>query len=100
MFLDLRNLDAYASSESASKHFLQLNASQYIAVDPILVPTGALQPVKDTPLDFTEATEIGSRLNQTLGLCGEDCIGYVSAKVQILVAYTYTLAARVTGWSS
>ncbi|PLW47722.1 hypothetical protein PCANC_11471 [Puccinia coronata f. sp. avenae] len=75
------NLDAYASSESASKHFLQLNASQYIAVDPILVPTGALQPVKDTPLDFTEATEIGSRLNQTLGLCGEDCIGYDNALV-------------------
>jgi len=75
------NLDAYASSESASKHFLQLNAPQYISTDPILIPTGTLQPVKNTALDFMEPTEIGSRLNQTLGLCGQDCIGYDNALV-------------------
>jgi aldose 1-epimerase len=75
----VRNLDAYVSCGSASKHYLQLNAPQYIATDSILVPTGELQPVKNTPLDFTQPTEIGSRLNQTVGLCGQGCTGYVSA---------------------
>lgn len=75
------NLDAYGSDESAPKHFLQLNAPQYIATDPILIPTGKLESVKNTPLDFLEPTEIGSRLNETAGLCGQDCIGYDNALV-------------------
>ncbi|KAI9600419.1 hypothetical protein H4Q26_000202 [Puccinia striiformis f. sp. tritici PST-130] len=75
------NLDAYASDESASKHFLQLNAPQYIPTDPILIPTGTLESVKGTPLDFIEPAEIGSRLNQTVGLCGQDCTGYDNALV-------------------
>ncbi|PLW49744.1 hypothetical protein PCASD_01569 [Puccinia coronata f. sp. avenae] len=75
------NLDAYVSCGSASKHYLQLNAPQYIATDSILIPTGELQPVKNTPLDFTQPTEIGSRLNQTVGLCGQGCTGYDNALV-------------------
>ncbi|KAA1121776.1 hypothetical protein PGTUg99_028505 [Puccinia graminis f. sp. tritici] len=75
------NLDAYAADESASKHILQLNAPQYIATDPILIPTGKLESVKNTPLDFIQPAEIGSRFKETAGLCGQDCIGYDNALV-------------------
>jgi hypothetical protein len=32
-------------------------------VDQNLIPTGELRPVKGTPMDFTEPTPIGARIN-------------------------------------
>ena len=43
-------------------HVLELNAPQYTPVDPTLIPTGAIDPVAGTPLDFTKATAIGDRI--------------------------------------
>ncbi|MFF5288589.1 aldose epimerase family protein [Paractinoplanes globisporus] len=40
---------------------LQLNASKYTPVDPTLIPTGAIDPVAGTPMDFRRATAIGAR---------------------------------------
>ncbi len=43
-------------------HVLELNAPRYTPVDPTLIPTGAIDPVAGTPLDFTKATAIGDRI--------------------------------------
>jgi len=42
-------------------HALQLNASRYTPVDDTLIPTGAIDPVAGTPMDFRHATAIGAR---------------------------------------
>src|SRR5262245_48587234 len=42
-------------------HKLFLNASRYTPVDPTLIPTGALDPVAGTPMDFRTPTAIGAR---------------------------------------
>jgi len=40
---------------------LMLNASHYTPVDATLIPTGAIDPVAGTPMDFRKATAIGAR---------------------------------------
>jgi aldose 1-epimerase len=45
-----------------NNHTLQLNASRYTPVDATLIPTGKLEPVAGTPLDFTKPEKIGSRI--------------------------------------
>jgi aldose 1-epimerase len=45
-------------------HVLKLNADRYTPVDPTLIPTGAIDPVAGTPLDFTRATPIGDRIRE------------------------------------
>jgi aldose 1-epimerase len=41
---------------------LTLNASRYTPVDPTLIPTGSLDPVAGTPMDFRRSTAIGERI--------------------------------------
>jgi aldose 1-epimerase len=43
-------------------HRLFLNASRYTPVDPTLIPTGAIDPVAGTPMDFRKPTAIGARI--------------------------------------
>jgi aldose 1-epimerase len=43
-------------------HELMLNANKFTPVDAGLIPTGELQSVKDTPMDFTKDTAIGARI--------------------------------------
>ena len=43
-------------------HVLELDADRYTPVDETLIPTGAIDPVEGTPLDFTEPTPIGDRI--------------------------------------
>lgn len=43
-------------------HLLMINASRYTPTDESLIPTGELAPVAGTPLDFTQPTRIGERL--------------------------------------
>jgi aldose 1-epimerase len=43
-------------------HELKLNASRYTPVDETLIPTGALDPVAGTPLDFTDFHAVGERI--------------------------------------
>jgi aldose 1-epimerase len=42
-------------------HLLHLNARRYTPVDATLIPTGAIDPVAGTPMDFTRPTAIGAR---------------------------------------
>lgn len=44
-------------------HVAQLNASRFTPVGETLIPTGELRPVKGTPMDFTDPTPIGSRID-------------------------------------
>ena len=45
------------------KHEIMINAGRFTPVDAGLIPTGELRPVKGTPLDFTQPTAIGARIN-------------------------------------
>jgi aldose 1-epimerase len=49
-------------SGSIEDHVLTLFASHYTPIDDTLIPTGAIAPVDDTPMDFTIPTAIGARL--------------------------------------
>lgn len=44
-------------------HELMLNADRYTPVDSGLIPTGELLPVAETPMDFTDPTAIGARID-------------------------------------
>jgi aldose 1-epimerase len=44
-------------------HLLTLGATHYTPVDPALVPTGEIASVRGTPLDFTTATRLGTRID-------------------------------------
>lgn len=45
-------------------HVLMLNADKYTVFDDALIPTGEIRSVKNTPLDFTSPTAIGSRIGE------------------------------------
>ena len=46
-------------------HVLTLHAKQFTPVDKTLISTGELRDVAGTPLDFTRATAIGKRINES-----------------------------------
>ena len=46
-------------------HRLLLRADRYTPVDPTLIPTGAIDSVHGTPLDFTRLTAIGARIRDS-----------------------------------
>jgi aldose 1-epimerase len=48
-------------------HELMLAADKYTPVDKTLIPTGKIEPVQGTPLDFTKPVAIGARIDQLKG---------------------------------
>jgi aldose 1-epimerase len=46
------------------KHKLTLEADRFTPIDQTLIPTGAIQSVAGTPLDFRKTMAIGARINQ------------------------------------
>lgn len=48
-------------------HELKLNCDRYLPVDANLIPTGELKSVEGTPMDFTKAQTIGSRIQEVKG---------------------------------
>jgi aldose 1-epimerase len=46
-------------------HEIMINADRFTPVDKNLIPTGELRSVKGTPLDFTQPTKIGARIDDT-----------------------------------
>ena len=49
-------------STSINNHLLQILADGYTPVDGGLIPTGEIAPVAGTPMDFTQPTAIGDRV--------------------------------------
>jgi aldose 1-epimerase len=47
-------------------HVLELAADEYTPADDTLIPTGKVESVKGTPLDFTTPTRIGERIDQLI----------------------------------
>ena len=48
---------------SINDHVLMLNADSYLPTNAGLIPTGEIAPVAGTPMDFTEPTAIGKRVD-------------------------------------
>jgi aldose 1-epimerase len=51
-----------AAAPASTDQELWIDADKYLIADATLIPTGAIAPVKETPLDFTRAAIIGSRM--------------------------------------
>src|SRR4029079_4113124 len=49
-------------------HELQLECDEYLVVDSTLIPTGEINPVQGTPLDFTKSKKIGADIALEEGL--------------------------------
>jgi aldose 1-epimerase len=60
------------SSGDILGHELTLEAEKYTPVDDTLIPTGKIESVKGTPLDFTTPHKIGERIKELRG----DPVGY------------------------
>jgi len=56
-----------ASGKGILDHELTLNADRFTPVDNTLIPTGVLQPVQGTPMDFRQSHRIGERIKQVPG---------------------------------
>ncbi|WP_231501295.1 aldose epimerase family protein [Hymenobacter swuensis] len=56
-----------ASGKGILDHELTLNADRFTPVDNTLIPTGVLQPVQGTPMDFRQPHRIGERIKQVPG---------------------------------
>ncbi|HEY6977563.1 MAG TPA: aldose epimerase family protein [Chitinophagaceae bacterium] len=50
---------------TVNDHLMMINADKYTPVDSTLIPTGKIESVANTPLDFRTPTTIGSRINDT-----------------------------------
>ncbi|KAI4123059.1 MAG: hypothetical protein LQ347_006291 [Umbilicaria vellea] len=81
-------------------------SARYIGVDNILIPTGTLNTVANTVLDFTSPKQIGADILAANNTCGLGCVGYDNAFILDRPRYSapeatdlvvLTLASNTTG---
>jgi aldose 1-epimerase len=89
------NLASSPAHFSTMRDLLQINASHYTPVDDTLIPTGAIDPVAGTPLDFRKPTPIGLRIRDGNDTQIRYCHGYDMNFVLDGRPGTLRLAARV-----
>jgi aldose 1-epimerase len=73
------------------KYILYINADRYTPVDSTLIPTGKIESVVGTPLDFLKTTEIGAHIGEIKDIGGYDHNYVLNGK-----AGTLRVAAKVT----
>ena len=61
-----------AGSGTALEHAASIDADEYLDVDTDLIPTGKLNSVAGTPLDFRTPTSLGARIDQLPATKGYD----------------------------
>lgn len=54
---------ASETNDSILNHQMMINADNFTPVDKTLIPTGKIESVKGTPMDFTKPTAIGARID-------------------------------------
>jgi aldose 1-epimerase len=88
-----------AGSGTILGHELTLNADHYTATDETLIPTGKIEPVANTALDFRKAHVIGARIPDKEAKKTDDCetstLGYDHNFVVNGEAGMMRLAARL-----
>lgn len=72
------------------KYILYINADKYTPVDSTLIPTGKIESVVGTPLDFLKPTAIGARIGELKEIGGYDHNFVLNGK-----AGTLRVAAKV-----
>jgi aldose 1-epimerase len=82
------NLSAGEDSTILS-HQLQIQADAFLPVNETLIPTGKLEPVKGTAMDFTQLTTIGKNINLVKGGYDHNWVLRKQANVLALVANLY-----------
>lgn len=80
-----------AGHGDVSGHELMLNCDRFLPVDDTSIPTGQLQPVKGTIMDFTVLHPIGDHMNEV----GKDPTGYDHCYVVNGGGKSLTYAAKV-----
>ncbi|TFK43402.1 galactose mutarotase-like domain-containing protein [Crucibulum laeve] len=72
------NLEAYQESQDLIGHHAQFQASKFVATDGQLIPTGKLEDVSGTAMDFRKAKSIGVSIPETAAaqFCGSGCVGF------------------------
>jgi aldose 1-epimerase len=75
-----------AGSGSAMDHVVTIEADQWLDVDESLIPTGTLNKVDETVLDFRTPTPLGNRVDELTGTKGYDHCYVVRGDVGILRA--------------
>lgn len=83
---------AGAGTESVLDHELEVAADSYTPTDDTLIPTGKIDVVKGTPLDFTKPTRIGARIDDVIKTAA---LGYDHNFVLTERAKDPTFAARL-----
>jgi aldose 1-epimerase len=88
---------AGAGAPTINDHILMLNADFYTPVNETLIPTGAIDSVGGTPMDFRTPVVIGDRVNDTTFQQIKFGMGYDHNWVlNQVVPGTQVLAAKVT----
>lgn len=81
-----------AGTPSVLDHELTLDAKEATPADDTLIPTGKIEPVAGTPLDFTKPAKLGARIE---ALLKTQYLGYDHNFVLSKRAATPTFAARL-----
>jgi aldose 1-epimerase len=95
-------------SGTVDAHVVTLAADAYTPVDATLIPTGAIEPVAGTPLDFTQPTPLGARLDEQfaqLELAGGYDFNYVLSAEQGALVHAATVvdpgsARQLSVWTT